>query len=189
MASKVQICNLALSRLGAAIITSLTDGTTEANLCSTFFDDLAKRAMVQGSWTTTIRRVELAKTTNTPAYEFSSEFQLPVDPKCLRLLEINESLAGATPHAIEGDKLLTNGSTVKIKYIGELTDTEDYGPLLTEALEILLASYLAHPITGSASLARELKGEYFELVARNLAIDGQQGTKQKIEAEDLIVVR
>ena len=35
MTSKVQICNMALSRLGASTITSLTDNTTEANLCNT----------------------------------------------------------------------------------------------------------------------------------------------------------
>ena len=107
MASKVQICNVALSRLGASTITSLTDGTTEAKLCNTFFDEIADRAMVQGSWTTLIKRADLARTTATPIFGFTNEFQLPVDPKSLKVLNINEGIVnedrtGRTDYRIEG---------------------------------------------------------------------------------------
>lgn len=189
MASKVQICNMALSRLGASTITSLTDNTTEAKLCNTLFDDLADRAIIQGSWATTIKRAELARTTTTPEYEYSYEFQLPTDPKCLKVLDINESSPGTEPYRIEGDKLLTDNDTIKIRYIGRLTDTEDYGVLLTEAVEILLASYLAMPISGDARLASTLREEYANIITLNLAIDGQQGSKELVIADDLIEVR
>jgi len=184
MASKVQICNMALSRLGANTVTSLTDNTTEAKLCNTLFDDLADRVMMQGSWTTTITRTSLAKTTNTPSFEYTNEFQLPVDPKCLKVLNVNDDEA-MTDFRIEGDKLLTDNSTVKIRYIAQLTDTEDYGPMLTEAIEVLLASYLALPIAGDRGLAQALKQEYAELLNNNLAVDGQQGSKDYVVADDL----
>jgi hypothetical protein len=188
MASKVQICNMALSRLGAATITALTDNTTEAKLCNTLFSDLANRAMVQGSWTTTIKRASLAKTTNTPTFEYTNEFQLPVDPLCLKVLNVDD-LDYKTDYRIEGDKLLTDNSSVKIRYIAQLTDSEDYGPLLTEAIEVLLASYLALPISGDKNLAARLKEEYFQLVSNNLAIDGQQGSKATLISDDLTEVR
>lgn len=189
MASKVQICNMALSRLGANNIVSLGDNTPEAKLCSTLFDDLARRVMINGSWTSTIKRASLAKTTNTPAFGYDNEFQLPVDPKCLKVLDINEDVPGDNPYQIEGDKLLTDDSTCKIRYIAELTDTQSYGPMLTEAIEILLASYLAIPITGNRTLAAELKKEYAEILMNNLAVDNQQGTKQEVVSTDLTEVR
>lgn len=185
MASKVQICNMALSRLGATTISSLTDNTPEAKLCNTIFDTLAKRTMVQGSWATTIKRVALAQTSNTPAFGYSYEYQLPVDPLCLKVLNINED-SPVTPYSIEGDKLLIDDSTVKIRYIGYLTDPEDYGPLLTEAIEINLAAYLAMPITGDKNLSISLREEYMAVLMNNLAIDGQQGSKQEVIADDLI---
>ena len=148
---------------------SLTDNTTEAKLCNTLFDELAARAMIQGSWTTTIRRASLARTTNTPTYEYTYEYQLPVSPKCLKVITINESKAGDSDYKIEDDKLLTDDSSVKIKYIAQLTDTADYGVLLTEVIEILLASYLALPITGDDRLATLLKQEYQETLFNNLA--------------------
>ena len=189
MASKVQICNMALSRIGAATITALTDNTAEAKLCNTLFDDLADRAMIQGSWTTTITRVSLSKTTATPAFEYTNEFQLPVDPKCLKVLNVNANSPGEIEYRIEGDKLLTDESSIKIRYIAQLVDTEDYGTLLTEAIEILLASYLAVPIMGDANTATTLKQEYLEMISRNLAIDGQQGSKDTIVSTDLTEVR
>ena len=180
---------MALSRLGASTITALTDNTTEAKLCNTLFDDLADRAMMQGSWTSVIKRASLAQTTNTPTFGFSYEFQLPVDPKCLKVLDINESVPGSSPYRIEGDKLLADDSTMKIRYIGQLTDTEDYDPMLTEAVEVLLASYLAMPISGDKQLADRLRQEYFELTSHNLAIDGQQGSKEVIISDDLTDIR
>lgn len=189
MASKVQICNMALSRLGASTITSLTDNTSEAKLCNTFFDDLADRVMIQGSWTSTVQRASLARTTNTPSFGFTYEFQLPVDPKCLKVLNIYEDAPGSVDYRIEGDKLLSDSSTVKIRYIAQLTDTEDYDPLLTEAVEVLLASYLALPLAGDKGLADRLKREYFEMVGHNLAIDGQQGSKELVVATDLTEIR
>lgn len=189
MTSKVGISNLALSRLGASTITSLTDGTTEANLCNTFFDELIDRVIMQGRWTSTIKRTSLAKTTNTPAFEFANEFQLPVDPKCLQVLAIDEDTHGTTPYTIEGDKLLTDNSSIKIKYIARITDSEDWDPMLTHAFELLLTSYLALPISGDKAMAQALREEYEQVVQLNLSIDAQQGNGNYPVSDDLTVVR
>lgn len=180
---------MALSRLGANNISSLTDNTPEAKLCNTYFDTLSERVMVNGSWTTTIKRTSLARTTNTPAFDFTYEYQLPVDPKCLKVLNVYEDNPGDTEFKIEGDKLLTDSSSVKIRYIAKLEDTQDWGPLLTETFEILLASYLALPIAGDKRLAESLKKEYFQLMANNLAVDNQQGSKDSIVQTDFTEVR
>jgi hypothetical protein len=188
MASKVQICNMALSRLGARSIVSLDEGTNEANLCNTLFDDIAERVMVQGSWTTTIKRVGLPRTVNTPSFGYGYEYQLPVDPKCLKVLNVNDSSI-RTDYRIEGDKLLCDDDTVKIRYIAKLTNTSDYGPLLTEAIELLLASYLAYPLTGNGAMADRMKAEYSEILMNNLAVDNQQGSKDMMISDDLTWVR
>lgn len=187
MASEVQICNMALTRIGAATITSLTDGTTSANLCNTLIDDLSYRVMIQGSWSSCIFREQLAQTVHTPHFGYAYEYQLPTSPKCLKVLDIDGD--PFIDYVVEGDKLLTDEATVYLRYIGVPTSTEDYGPLLTEAIEVLLASYLAYPITANKELAAGLKKEYEELVMNSLAIDGQQGSKQVLQITDLTAVR
>lgn len=189
MTSQVQICNLALSRLGANTITSLSDNTTEAKLCNTFFDDLADFVMVEGSWSATIRRASLARTTTTPAFEYTYSFQLPVDPFCLKVLNINEDIPGSVPYRIEDDKLLTDESTIKIRYIARLTDTEDWGPFLTRAFVARLAAELAYPLTGDEGKSRAEMERYLLLLKDGIALDNQQGSKETIWSRDLIDVR
>lgn len=180
---------MALSRLGSATITSLTDGTQPAKLCNTFFDSVARRVMNNGSWSSTIRRVTLAKTTNTPAFEFGNEFQLPVDPKCLKVLNVDEEVDGQINYVIEGDKLLTDEGSVNIRYIAELTDTEDYDAMLEEAIEIMLASKLSFRLVGDKKVAQELMNEYQAFLNNNLSIDNQQGSMQIYTSYDAIEVR
>jgi len=189
MASQVQICNLALSRLGASTITSLGDNTTEAKLCNTFFNDLADEVMSEGSWTSTITRATLALTTNTPAFGFDNEFQLPVDPQALKILNIDEDIPGSTTYRIEGDKLLSNNDNMKIRYIARLTDSEDWDIYLQRAFIARLASELAYPLTGDDKKAALEFQRYEGFLSRGLAQNGQQGSKQIVISSDAIDVR
>lgn len=180
---------MALSRLGASTIVSITQDTSEAILCNTFFDDLADEVMLEGSWTSTIKRASLAKTTNTPAYEFASEFQLPVDPFCLKVIDIDQDSTGLVPYQIEGDKLLTDSGSMKIRYIGRLTDTEDWDALLRQAFTARLASELAYAITGDQRRTEFELERYSRLVQQGLALNGQQGSKKTLATGEFIEVR
>lgn len=189
MSSKVQICNLALSRLGASRITSLSDNTTEAKLCKTFFDDIADEVMMRGPWNSTVSLKALNKTSNTPAFGFDSEFQLPTDPFCLRVLNINEDIPGTYEFIISGDKLLVSLSAVKVKYIGRVTDTEKYDPMLRAAIVSRLAAELSLAITGSASVQERMFRLYEQQIVDGLMIDGQQGSGITTVSPDLDEVR
>ena len=189
MASNVQLCNLALSRLGAATITSLTDNTAEAKLCNTFFSDIADEVMAEGSWTSTMTRAELAKTTNTPEFGFTNEFQLPVDPWALKIISINEDTVGDTEYAIEGDKLLTDSDSIKIRYVARLTNTGDWDIYLQRAFVARLASELVYPLTGDTRKSELEYQRYLKIVQESLALNGQQGSKDRMVSPDLIEVR
>lgn len=189
MSSQVQLCNLALSRIGGSTITSLSDNTNSANLCNTFFDDLADEVMAEGSWTSTIRRAVLARTTTTPAFEFTYEFQLPVDPKCLKVLSINEDIPGTYEYKIEGDKLVTDSDAISIRYIARLTNTSDWDIFLQRAFVTRLAAELAYPLTGDKDKAKFEFDRYQLQVAEGLALNNQQGSKSMVVANDLIEVR
>lgn len=189
MASQIQLCNLAIVRLGGNPITALTDGTTEANLCNILFSQIADEVMVEGSWTSTIRRASLAATTDTPAFEYTYSYQLPVDPFCLKVLNIDENLPGTIDYRIEDDRLLTDSTSVKIRYIARLTATGDWDTLLARAFVARLASELAYPLTGNAAKAQAEMQRYNQFLLEGLAINGQQGSKEIISSSDLIEVR
>ena len=190
MASKTQLCNIALVKLGANTLVNIdTDQTAESKVCSILFDDIADEVMAEGSWTSTIRRAVLAQTTNTPAFEYTKEYQLPVDPKALKVLSINDTAPGDTEYAIEGDKLLTNENAISIRYIARLTDTETWDIYLQRAFLARFTSELAYNLTGDASTGRAEFERYRLFVQEGLAINGQQGSKQTLNISDLTDVR
>lgn len=167
---------MALVKLGASTITSLTDNTIEANLCNVLYNDIVDFVISEGAWSTTIFRATLAATTNTPTFGFTYEFQLPVDPLCLRVLEINETSPGYYVYSIEGDKLLAKISTMDIKYQGRLTNSQSFGPYLTKAIVSRVALELSYSITSNASLTERLANAYEKDIQEGLSIDGLQGS-------------
>ena len=186
MASKVEICNSALQRVGATRITALTDGTEEAVSCNTIYDIIADEVMSSGAFSSTVRRVALAQTATTPVYEFTYEYQLPVDPKCLKVLSIDGATPSSIPYAVEGDKLLTDETTVNIKYVTRLSSTESYGPYLTKAIISRLASELAYRFAGTQSLKDSLMAQYQLDLATALAEDSLQGVSDPMYIGTLI---
>lgn len=189
MASKVQICNYALSRLGANRITSLTDNTNEARLCNTLIDDAIDEVLMEGPWAFAVRRAALNQTTTTPSFEYSYEYQLPTNPLCLRVLSINEDSPGDYDYRIEADKLLADVSTMKVRYIARITDTQSFSPMFERALKTKMQALLAYSVTGNAGLIQTLEELYVRHVAEGLAIDGQQGAADFISSSDLHDVR
>lgn len=152
MASKTEICNAALTRLAASRITNFeTDNTAEAKDCNAIYDLIAEEVMSIGDWPSVRRRASLAQLTSTPAFEFAYAFQLPTDPKCLRITRINDCKPGDIEYTIEGDQLLTNESSISIKYLAFITDTNKYDIDLRQAIIDRLVAELAYKKTGSIS--------------------------------------
>jgi hypothetical protein len=109
------------------------------------------------NWTT------LAASDYTPDFEWDFMWDLPSD--YLRFRSIDEE-TGVTSrnrrHAIEGQRFLTDFSTVSLLYIKKVTDVTEFDPLFVEILILQLALRLVAPLAGGApklqdGLAKELK--------------------------------
>ena len=115
MASKVQIANRALTRLGRSRITAFSDNTDSAKLIDAIYEDVAEDVMSMGQWPSVVNRATLAQVATNPNHGYDHQYQLPTDPKCLRVLTLDEAKPGDNHYSIEGDKLLTDLDTVKIR--------------------------------------------------------------------------
>lgn len=152
MASKVDLCNLALTRIGATRIIALDENTQESKDCSAIYDLIAEETMAIGSWPSARRRVSLVQVNETPVFEYSYIYQLPTNPKFLKLIYINEFKPGEIPYSIEGNRLLINESSVKIKYLAYITDVQSYDIFLRQAVVDRLAAELSYKRTGQIAL-------------------------------------
>jgi len=71
MASNVDIANNALSILGGSTISSLTEDSKNARVCSQRFENVRNRIFRAHPWNCLIKRVQLAQNTTAPVIEFT----------------------------------------------------------------------------------------------------------------------
>lgn len=185
MPSIVSICSNALTKLGAEPITSFDDNSNRSKLCQAYYPNVRDAVLRAYPWNCAVLRASLARDAAAPTYGYSYRFALPVDPYCLRVLEVEDDVE----HRIEGRYLLSDESSVKIKYIARVTDPGLFDALLSEAIECRMAAELAYPITRSPSLIQAMWGLYAEKLREARGIDGQEGTVSYWESNALIEVR
>lgn len=191
MASKTEICNLALTRLSSDRVVNFdTDGTASANDCNAIYDLIAEEVMSMGEWPSVRRRTLLAQLTSTPAFEFTYAYQLPTDPKFLRILRLNEYKPGDIEFSIEGNQLLCNESTASIKYLALVTDTNQYDIDLRQAIVDRLVAELIYKKTGSIP-AYSASLKYFNDHAKELLARASVGSQssESINSDTFIDAR
>ena len=189
MSSKVDICNMALSRLAAGRITDLSDGTIEAKECNAIFDIVSKQVQAKGPWMCNKFRIALPQSATAPNFGFAYAYQLPVDPLCLRVLKINEDRVGDNNFQIENNYLLTDLSAVSILYVGLLTDPQKFDPYLEEAIIDALTAQMAYKFTGSIDTAQKLLEYQTKHLFELLNLANLQGSNDYLPSEAYTDIR
>ena len=170
MASVVEICNGALNQLGASTILTLTEDSKNARLCNARYLNVRDAVFRHHPWNCLLKRIQLPADTDAPAWGFTSQFTLPSD--CLRLVKI---LDYDSDHVVEGRKILSNSSTMKILYISRVEDPNEYDQLLREVLSAALAADIAYAVTSSNPVATQMYSLYQEKLKDARFVDSTEG--------------
>lgn len=183
MTSIVGICRMALDLLGDYAITDLSDATKQARLCDRNYPVMRDAVLRAHPWNCAITRASLPAMTDTPAFGWSYQYQLPSD--CLRILPLTadgEFGAHSVSHVVEGKRLLTNEpAPLKVRYVRRMTDSADFDPLLVDAIAARLAWQIAYNLTGSRSSAADARQVYMDKMSEARMIDGLEGTYEEQE--------
>lgn len=182
MVSDVQVCNLALDRLGARNITSLSDNTQTARLCNANIEAQKEVVLQKGKFSFARTRIELPQLVTTPAFGFSYQYQKPSD--YLAMYKINDEVCGVEAKIkfdIEGDKILTDEATMKVVYIRKVTDITQWSALAREALSFKIAHVLAFKLTGSRTKEQDMLGDYLRTMTNAEGSDSQESPEEKVE--------
>ena len=177
MASTVEICNGALNQLGATTILSLTEDSKNARLCNSRYTQVRDGVFRSHPWNCLQKRIELAQDTTAPAWGFKYAYTLPAD--CLRLLRI---LDYDSTYKVEGRKILSNTETMKILYIGRITDPNEYDELLRETLSASLAADIAFAVTSNNTTATNMYNLFQDKLKDARFVDSTEG--QNISQEN-----
>jgi hypothetical protein len=184
MASTVDICNSALNMIGASNILSLTEDSKAARICNQRYEYVRDAVFRAHPWNCLIRRVALAADTATPAFDFSYQFTLPTNPYCLRVLRLEEP---DTVFKIEGRKIVTNESSIKLMYVARVTDANEYDMLLIETLSARLAADISYSLVNSAQLTQLMQQQYEAKLKEARFVDATEGTPELVTNNENLV--
>ena len=179
-----EICNMALGRLGAKRINDYDDASDtkpEAIQCRLHYEQ-TRDALIRSHWWRFARaRATLSANATDPDFEYDYAYDLPVD--FLRMKKPYEAY-GVTEllytYSLEGKQLLSNETSMDIKYIKKVTDPNQFDPLFIEVLVLQLALKMVMPLTQDKVLRRELHEELYGtpqqrgLMARVRVIDKEE---------------
>ena len=164
MASDTETANLALQKLGAARITSLTEDSRNARSVNSCYASVRDQELRSNPWNFARRRTTISADINAPVYDFCYAFTMP--PDCLRILKPNDP---DLDWQFEGEKILTNqpaGNTtapiLNLTYISRITDMNEWDSLAVDTLATRIAIQCCIEIKDSNSNLQGLRDMYKE---------------------------
>lgn len=174
MLTDLEISNLALGHLGCERIASLADDNKRARLCNEFLNLSRKHTLELGHWDFATKRASLAST-GTPAFEWTYEFDLPAD-----LIHIISEYEEAE-YKIEGNKILSDAPTLKLKYIYEIDEDDKRSATFDSAWSYLLAHYMSYSLTQNLALKDRLLNDAETLAAKSMSRNSARSTPESYE--------
>lgn len=200
-ASRIGICNKAISRIKAKAIQSLGEESLEARECNRHYPDVIAE-MLEGphDWSFQNRRAALAVTTNDRSGEWLFAYALPADMGTpIRVLPDLTALGAGypvplpgepyaevwstfgwwdAPYLIENGVLYANIEVATLEYGINSIEEVSLGALVQKAIVADLASRIAKPIKGDDKLA-DSEASKAELFWQRAMADDQNRNPQR----------
>ena len=174
--SDISICNQALGGIGAKRINDLeTDTSLEAQQCRLHFEPTRDALEQSFPWRFTRGRETLSEDTETPDFQWDRQFILPTDYLAMKsVYEGRFSDENIRSYDLEGDRLLTDETTVELRYVKKVTDASKFDPLFVQLLVLHLELKLVMPLTQDVKLKRDIKEDLALFMPDVLAFAGQE---------------
>lgn len=184
MASKISICNQALTMLGSNLISQFSELSTEANACRALWDGVRDAVLRAHLWDCATKRVVLDPLSDAPAFGYGSAFALPGD--CLRVISTTSD-ASYQPYSVEAGNILADASTISLLYIYRNEEPETWDAGLCDVMVAAMAAELAYPL--AREQAAPMRQEYMRRLRMARQTDSQQGTVGRLPVGAVITSR
>ena len=184
----IKICSRASVLIGGNLIASFTDGTVEADVANSMYEDTARTALTNSRWRFATTQAVLNRLAEEPVGRFSAAYQLPAD--CLMLGAV--TIADATiEYDTYGDKVYCDASAndeLVADYIYRAPEG-DWPPYFISAVEYEMAALMAISVARDASLANMFQQKAAHEMFRARRLESQQQTTKKLDTTRFIQQR
>ncbi len=190
MADKLSIINQALLLVGSAQLASPTDGTVTETTANAFYDDTIQSTLQHYTWSFATKRATLAQEVATPEFEYTYQYTLPSDAISVGFMyEADAEALSREKWRVENGKLLTNETSVKIRYTSRDVNEGEFSPVFVDAVVYLLASKLALSLKRDKQMQGQLLTIYEQKIAMARSVDAANGMVEEIRSSAFIDVR
>ena len=185
--TQIDVCNAALTLVGANRIASFDEETAESIVCNEHYERTVRAALSRHPWRFATDLVELgAPLTDTPAGKWGAAFQAP--PNMLRGIAVR---SGATNIEYDrfGDKIFADrddGLTIEYVFRAEEAAWPAY---FEEAIVHELAHRFSIALARDSDLKTDLRKDLGPLWASARLSDSQQQTARRVEPSRLVAAR
>jgi hypothetical protein len=182
-ASEVQICNMALGRIGISIfIDALSEASQEASVCNVFYEQCRDRALSEGYFNFTTARVALADL-GTPPTNWLYRYAMPSDCLTARYIEIEGSRNPLAKNRIpfevaqEGNVkvLYTDQPEAELVYTRRITNPNLFSPQCVSAIAWLLGSEIGMPLSAAPNLVSAAARMYENAISQAQSASSNEG--------------
>lgn len=162
MATKINICNLALTHIGVKNISALTDQQEAARKLTLIYDFEKDEVLRAHNWNFATKAEALALLTDVTSPGFDYVYAYPA--KCLflrKLMDEDGNDKDCSDRAYPFKEIIATGNLKGIasnledayaEYTYQVDDTTFFDPIFVKALSHKLATTLAIPLTGKRDL-------------------------------------
>lgn len=161
----IEICNLALTRIGVAEIERMDEASEPARKCNSIYHFTRQNVLRKYPWSFAMKRVQLALI-DEKAPDFAYVYQYPADALALRLM-YNKSFVGLPKNNQykimnngSGRKIYTNIAEAWIEYTADIKDASMFDPEFVEAFSWKLAAEIAYALTGNMNITNQCVQAY-----------------------------
>ena len=173
MANQVDICNGALTKIGANEINSLDDPTKAARKCKLRYNICRKYVLRSHPWRAIRKFASISPETTKPPMQYNYQFILP--PDLIRLwLVTNVNGKPRRDYEKVGNKIYANWEMCYIKYGVDEVDAEKYDDMMVETLSLYLAKDIGYSITQDRGIVSDVNAEYEAVMRRAKSVDSKE---------------
>lgn len=175
MASDTDIANHALRLLGQGTIVSLDDGSDTGNKVDDIYEDTRDNLLRSHPWNFATKRVQLARSSTAPAFEFDYAYVLPAD--WLRTISVHDNDAGHGTVLYRAELLgtqrvlVSSSDAIYLRYVSQVTDPNLMSVDFRMAFVLSLARDLSISIASSNTMQESFDRQAQRALAKARSTD------------------
>ncbi len=174
MLTKIDICSMALLKLGEKSIQSFNETSASAQIARTLFEVTMDSLLASHPWKFALKKLSLTKTAD-------GDFLLPVD--VLRVLDCDSLL-----YQINGNRINAPAEKICITVIAKI-GVENYPAYFSNVASLQLAREFCMPLTGDQNLLRTIAALHESELRTAKFIDSTMSAGNDIQNFSLISTR